>query len=1460
MQGNKKCSDGLSDSSSIGSVLDDADREVSSLTDRAFRSLCIAEEASFNDSNLVISPDISRQFFGKFHQGTGSHVLKKSNLYNRLPPQRNERATWASTFQQLPKYVQGEERYPKGSTPPLPPPARKALEVPVSGLRSSKPVSKVSSLIKTFDRTESQRPDNPSPAPKQAAQRSSPKCTLRPGSGVNFCFDSAFLKVRKVPAEPSDPSQTKHWPGSKQVPEDSSEHSDLAYDCDGLSPERPDPTDSFQASLGHPPQKPSRGKTVKSKEQASQGSFLHSENSAFESWNTHSQKMLERQEVTEIPPETKVALHYEDMPLFREPHTSEYKTSPSHTRAALNQEESIQREIAPCSSGSQVTSDPSASEFPGFARKEKPSHSEPDSEMVSTQPPWRRPRNGRKGKETRREGTNEMKINGQCPCLSKSPDTIEPRTENDAVRERANSVDASEAYSPPFNISELLTPVLPTKQVINSLENQSVQVTPPLPEKPPEGREQEGQGFSDYQSRDSYKSKLPSLLFNLKDVRKRVKSTYSPLPLLKNLDEKIKGRDYASQESVSNGILNLLEESPQDMFAKDNPQLFPSLPYVNSEEESKKYINGQCMDNYLPLSSPQILTEPPFYINGEGPEQNNSKAEDLVRDPKGSKMIPGLGHQLNEPNFKKGQHLPSLKLYGTDATDGKENQLSNHYPENVMPRSISQENQQEKEAGNQKANLSQKISPGPLSPEEEDVFYSDSQSDFFPSLKNKAKISTSSSDQSFASFEDLQSPRETWQKARFPESQREERQSGPGERQKREKKENTEEEEELRYSALVNGETIVEEEDEESLMQRERKSTSGDIPMMGPREEFNCKGAWSDRNAAVLLPHKEDLQLSPSSSSHKHIVFTIKDNTFKSSPVIKPILLPLLRTQSSEETSNSGKKETARAMAEQAEMENHVYQEARDTLNRQQSGQASGSNVEPSEARKGAFGTTNHSRQISPGVGRFLPGTGVIPSEDEGDLPGDLLMKDGASRKVPKCTVGSHQKSKTREKEKVKPAIVLSSVASEEDLSPNQALTHLVEQTEGFKSHLLSAPRAGSLVRHISPEEMMSSPTASSLVGRSMYSPATSTILEECFDDRDTLLGNFPCPTVTSPLSGIDTHLTGPVPEAKSSTKMRRREDGGRLLRWNMGCNPLDPYSEGLIDSSQRGLLSEHSANSTSPCEKSPSSGHVERSAGKPPAVPPKTEKALRRAKKLANKRRKPGPQQEKHTGVQEEKPRADEPAMVWERPLSPSEISLVTFPTVHPLPPSTHHHSISTLSEPIQRRQRIIQSATPVPSHPATQRKLLQDPHSGEYFVFDLPVQVQIKTFYDPETGKYIKVSIPSSEKDSLDPASPEDFNSPHVVYPGFQPLSVTSLAPRRSASELSAPIFRQNVQAMELTEKRYPSPGDSRHLGSSGDVVQSHPTDETPQSSETTTREAPSLDIISTDNLEDFAAEGIS
>ncbi|KAG5266362.1 hypothetical protein AALO_G00230170, partial [Alosa alosa] len=60
-----RLSDAFSDSSSSGSFLDDADREVSSLTERAFRSLCIGDEAVYSDAHLGSSPHERQRAFAQ---------------------------------------------------------------------------------------------------------------------------------------------------------------------------------------------------------------------------------------------------------------------------------------------------------------------------------------------------------------------------------------------------------------------------------------------------------------------------------------------------------------------------------------------------------------------------------------------------------------------------------------------------------------------------------------------------------------------------------------------------------------------------------------------------------------------------------------------------------------------------------------------------------------------------------------------------------------------------------------------------------------------------------------------------------------------------------------------------------------------------------------------------------------------------------------------------------------------------------------------------------------------------------------------------------------------------------------------------------------------------------------------------------------------------------------------------
>ena len=1429
MQGSKKCTDGFSDSSSIGSVLDDADKEVSSLTDRAFRSLCISEDASFHDSDLALSPDITRQVFGNFHQGTVSHTHRKSGIWSQLPSQGTEHAGWAATFQQMPKYVQGEEKYPK-SSPPLTP-AQRRLEVPVSGLRSSnKPISKVSSLIKSFDRTESQRCDSRPPASKPPALKNPPKFAPLPESGVNFCFDSAFLTVRRVPAEVSSTHQISHQPGRKHREQEAPKTPEMA--SHGPSSFLPTPehaANSFEPKFPSPAQRAATGEPGRSQEWARKGTFLHSENSAFESWNAHQPRLPERKDATDAVPESKALKHYEDTPLLREPPAPEHKTSPCHVRANCGQEENKMAAGTLSTSGTWVSRDLGAQVF---ATEEKTSSSQPDPPPLKpTHAPWRKPKSGRGGKDSLQDASEEKKqTNWRGPALYTKHNPQAQFPEQDALDV---PVEPHEHYDPPFNISKLLTPVIPTKQVLESSDSQPAEITPSPPGQLNGYQEKEP---SECQSRDSYKSKAPSLLFNLKDVRKRVKSTYSPSPLVKGLDEKTRDK----QESLSNGGLlpNGLEESPPDELSKETPDDGPSVPLISFQKDPKADPDTASADNYLTPTSPSAITKAPFCVNGEAANRNNYEKDDTNGESEMGDARPGWRPDSRQRRRRK--HL-SLKLCSEDPEAGKaaENPKTPSL-ENGFLRSISQETEPEREAGLQNPNFNPKFSPGPLSPEEEDVFYSDSQSDFMPGLKSKAKFSTSSSDQSFASFEDQQ---KTW----FTETQQEDGRNdmGAGDGRKDEQ-ERVMEEGEVEYGVVSNGNACV----EESLPEEE--SLPGGSPRKAPREEANFRGTGTGGSKSdKALSHAKGLAPSPASTSNKHILFAIKDNTLRATPVIKPIMLPLLRSMSSESPLGSGYKEeelprpgwggdAGPCAPESQELPStltptsarrtHVKGMACEGLE--------GQEWEPSTARSETYqAAPKWCVPSSPLTGE---GQGLKPSQEATQK---VMVNNGKSGSTDLVKLDAL---------KCIPTITLPEDDPEDQLPPQQLGTFWEEQVQGFNSHFLSAPRAGPPGRRWVTSELVGSPNASSLEESSACSPAASSI----WDDASQ------APSEPGLLPGEPPRNRPWV--SPSPGRVARREDLTHALTWEPGSDPqLELSAEDLRTLSPRGSLLDVATSSAGLLEKPEPPAQLERAAGKPPAVPPKTEKALRRAKKLASKRRKIDQPQEKHGERWEEKLNPEDSE---HRPLSPRERPRPRFPVVRSLPPPLHRHSVSTFSEPVQRRPRGSQSLTPQPPYPATQ-KVLQDPQSGEYFVFDLPLQVKIKTFYDPETGKYVKVSIPSSEGGSPEPTPPDALAAPYVLYPGFRPLPVTALMPLRCSSQLSAPTFlRQRPHTAEAAGLRPQSVHDvvlqlpSEAPGNPIQPAAGQRPEGPSQSAGQEEGDAPSLGIISTNDLEDFATEGIS
>ncbi|XP_076025818.1 uncharacterized protein LOC143015653 [Genypterus blacodes] len=134
------------------------------------------------------------------------------------------------------------------------------------------------------------------------------------------------------------------------------------------------------------------------------------------------------------------------------------------------------------------------------------------------------------------------------------------------------------------------------------------------------------------------------------------------------------------------------------------------------------------------------------------------------------------------------------------------------------------------------------------------------------------------------------------------------------------------------------------------------------------------------------------------------------------------------------------------------------------------------------------------------------------------------------------------------------------------------------------------------------------------------------------------------------------------------------------------------------------------------------------------------------------------------------------------ENPLRRSH-SIDAYTAELPHPPGLSRQSSHTSQ---LSRQSSMEHAIVTQSFPMTQRKILQDPDSGQYFVVDMPVQVKTKTFFDPSTGTYLQLPVQPPEG-AVPQASPMEMLSPPlVVYHGFVPVPLSPMA-RKSTGQAS-------------------------------------------------------------------------
>ncbi|XP_029416085.1 uncharacterized protein C4orf54 homolog [Nannospalax galili] len=124
-------------------------------------------------------------------------------------------------------------------------------------------------------------------------------------------------------------------------------------------------------------------------------------------------------------------------------------------------------------------------------------------------------------------------------------------------------------------------------------------------------------------------------------------------------------------------------------------------------------------------------------------------------------------------------------------------------------------------------------------------------------------------------------------------------------------------------------------------------------------------------------------------------------------------------------------------------------------------------------------------------------------------------------------------------------------------------------------------------------------------------------------------------------------------------------------------------------------------------------------------------------------------------------------------------------------------------------------------PQPQQTQRKMLLDVTTGQYYLVDTPVQPMTRRLFDPETGQYVDVPM-TSQQQAVAPMSlpvpplalsPGAYGPTYMIYPGFLPtvlppnaLQPTPIAHAPGGSELSMTAETPSKEAAtSFTEAPY-------------------------------------------------------
>lgn len=554
--------------------MDETDREVSTLTDRAFRSLCIGDDAVYNDEFLYGYSPFS------CHKPLAGEPLKKTHHKESKK--------------------QGQNKNDK-------------KVVPSHG--QQKNISHMSSFLKALSATEE-----------------SCEGMLIKNGGMTDSNGESWDKsaLRSIQRELSEFSSDYHTNLTDRHHKNHHRH----HSSDGSSNKT-----GKDALLSGKSSKIKNGKsTVKLRKLNIKNFFLHSEFSPFQTWRDFNQFPFGQEDtVTSILPTDNIPKWY-DLPFYKElteahrKETLHTEETQSHQKAAVELPPPTAPKPIPPPSPPKVLPKPSAT------TAEKKSSDRGDGSAA----PWRRNRS----RANSTVSVSQLGVPPQDNCSStvnESPLLLKKEARSVEVKavEEVSSV-----ASTPFSICQLMTPLIPSRQPTETSEILQAVFSPSALDLPLRPHSEAKLTPEPPVKRDSYKSLASSILFNLKDNRKRVKSRYSP-PKFKTLEVPESG----SQSPQSDHLKHPQAGSDGNASGLSTPAIFKDgqivcSPLLESPTVglTKHDINQPLSDDYLLSNLLQTKRE----AAGNGEENPISS---IIHSKK------------NKSPIAKKQNYPSLNLY-----------------------------------------------------------------------------------------------------------------------------------------------------------------------------------------------------------------------------------------------------------------------------------------------------------------------------------------------------------------------------------------------------------------------------------------------------------------------------------------------------------------------------------------------------------------------------------------------------------------------------------------------------------------------------------------------------------------------------------------------------------------------------------------------------------------------------